>query len=114
MSLESQIYQCSIDFDKYKKLKNQLEWIVTYLTNAKKSGIDVKNKVTNLYQINDDNSSINGRVLNLINNIENTCNTINNTIIPAIDSAMNNVSNQKYNLQQEKQKQDDLARRKEN
>lgn len=113
MSLESQIYQCNIDLEKYKRLKKQLETTATYLIASKKSGIDVKNKVTNLYQINSEGSNINTRILNWINNIENTCNTINNTVIPAIDAAMNNINNHRYNLEQEKQKQDELARRKE-
>lgn len=111
MSLESQIYQCNIDLEKYKRLKKQLEITVTYLTASKKSGIDIKNKVTNLYQINNEGSNINTRILNWINNIENTCNTINNTIIPAIDTAMSNINNRRYNLEQEKQ--EELARRKE-
>lgn len=106
MSLESQIYQCNIDLDKYKKLKNQLELTVTYLTTSKRNGIDVKNKITNLYQINNEDSNINIRMLNWINNIESTCNMINNTIIPAIDVAMNNINNHRYNLEQQKQKQD--------
>lgn len=113
MSLDSQIYQCDINIDRYRKLRNQLETIATYLTASKNSSVDLKNNISNLYQINDEDSNINNRVVNLKNNIEHTCNTINHTIIPSIDSAINRTSNQRYNLQQEKQRQEELARRKE-
>jgi len=106
MSLDSQISQCNVKIEKYKALKIKLNNVLNYLSSSKDAANDLKSKLSNLYQINDDDSNVQRRASNLALNIETVCKNINNVIIPAIDSTINNIYKQKDNLKVLKQKEE--------
>lgn len=106
MSLDSQISQCNNEIESYRILRRNLENVVNYLISSKNDCIDIKSKISNLYQVNDGDSNIKNRVSNLSNNVEFISNNILNKVIPAIDSKIGALNKYNYDLQVAKANED--------
>lgn len=109
MSLEQQ-YQN--DINKYSALKNKLDSVTSYLSDAMDNVNNLKSNITDNYYVNDNDTPISIRVQKLYNDINSTYNYINNTIYPAIDSSTNS-SRQKIAAEQEKEKARERAKEQE-
>lgn len=108
MSIDLQISECNNNIEKYKVLEGQLQSIVSYLWFSRNCCNDIKNVISNLYQVDDKESVIRNRVSNLSDKIESTYNNIVNFVIPAISSAKDSLYLSRENLYSEIQEQEDL------
>ncbi len=79
-------YQYNIN--RYRTLKTNINSVISYLSMAKNNAESVGNDIKNKYEINDSNTPIFNRAIQLKDNISSTCNYLSNKVIPAIDSAI--------------------------
>lgn len=99
----SSISQCQYDIKRYKILKNNINSIIFQLSQVIENTDDFNNEIKTKYQINDNYTPIVSRTIQLKDNMESTNKYLINKVIPAIDSAINNLNNKIVHLEEESQ-----------
>lgn len=103
----SSISQCNDNVEKYRLLKMDVISVISKLSLANDDADGLRNDIKNKYQINDNETPIFERAVQLKNNISNTCDFLNNKVIPAIDAAIYNLNNDIAKLEAEQKKAGD-------
>lgn len=84
----SSIDQCRSNIEKYRRIINQTEQIVSSLTFASGSANNIENEIKSKYQLNDDYTPIVTKTNGVKEKIENTIKYLNQTILPALQTAI--------------------------
>lgn len=107
------VQDCTNNINKYNALKDNIYVIINHLNNANDYSFKAKNQLDGVYTINDSNTNIYSRIKLLSENINSTSNYLKNTIIPAIDNAINGLNNQIKAIQEEERRRAEEAARQE-
>ena len=97
----SSISQCQYNIQRYRTLKTKINSIISNLSFAITNTDDLNTEIKSKYQVNDNYTPVVTRTTNLKNNIKKTSNYLNNTIIPAIDSAISDLYKEIARLKEE-------------
>ncbi len=95
----SSIAQCQNDIVRYRNLKSDLDSIIAKLSSAIQDSDDLNTEIKSRYLINDNPAPIYSSVNNLKNDINETRDYLDNTVKPAIDSAIDDLYTEKSRLE---------------
>lgn len=105
------VQDCTDSINKYNALKDNIYAIINHLNNATDYSYKAKNQLDGVYTINDYNTNLYSRTKSLAENIGSTSNYLKNTIIPAIDNAINGLNDQIVAIQEEERRRAEEAAR---
>ena len=94
------IEQCQNDIVRYRALKSNLNSITTILSSAIQDAGNLNTEIKSKYLINNNPAPISSGVTSLRNDMKGTRDYLNNTVKPAIDSAINDLQREKDRLEQ--------------
>ena len=97
----SSIVQCEYNIKRYNSLKANINSVISNLSSAISNAENLSDGIRNKYQINDDDTPIVARTIQLKDSITATCDFLSNKIIPAIDAAIYSLNREITQLEQE-------------
>lgn len=108
------ISECQNDIRRYNVLKAKISTISSNLSSAAGYIDNVEFEIRDKYSVNDASTPIVDKTNKLQNSVENTRNTLNNQVIPAIDQAISNLNREIERLEREereRREREEAARR---
>ena len=107
----STIWQCEQEIQRYRNLSSNIHTIISSLSSAAGNTYSLSNEIDNKYQVNDSFTPIVTNINQLKNDIESTCNHLENTVIPAINSEINDLEREIDRIEQEEREREERERR---
>ena len=96
------ISKCQYDIQKYNYLKENIRSMLPSLKSAMGSIDDTNNSIKGKYLIDDEDTPLLRKTTKVKNDINKTCTMLENTILPAIDRAINDLNKQIARLEAER------------
>lgn len=105
------IASCNAEIRRYKNLKSKINSIISYLSRFDDTSSDLIQDLNRAYQINSDSSVLENRIANNKKDVKETSNYLKYTIIPAINSEINELNRTIQRLEEEARRQEEARKK---
>lgn len=103
------IDSCNSDIQKYRNIKTNIQSIINYLSAYNSDTDDLVRSINTSYQVDSDETCLVKSIELTQEDVQKTSNYLKNTIIPAIDNAINRLNNTIAQIRSEQKAAEEAA-----